>query len=111
MEKPKEFLDDKYSIYLVDNTIWTDFAKELNKKGFKWSGHSKINETIERNGGLKPIYAKGMPFIINIYDFDAKLIYYQDINLYRDEDVSKIKNCINVNIDEYLSVPYRFIRR
>lgn len=36
MEKPKEFLDDKYSIYLVDNTIWTDFAKELNKKGFKW---------------------------------------------------------------------------
>ena len=106
-----EYISSKYSIYLVNNTIWTEFAKELNQKGFQGSGHSKIDETLERNGGLKPIYAKGMPFIINIYDFDAKLIYYQDIHLYMNEDSSKIKDCINVNIDKYLSTPYKFIRR
>lgn len=106
-----EYISSEYSVYLVNNTIWADFAKELNQKGFKWSGHSKIDETLEMNGGLKSIYAKGVPFIINIYDFDEKLIYYQDIQLYIGEDSSKIKNYTKVNIDKYLSTPYKFIRK
>lgn len=95
MRKTKFYRDDR-QFYIVDKETWALFAQELINIGFEWSGHSKIDTKLAQNHGLKVEYMSGQkPFVINIYDYKAKLICYSMLEALDPEVINDVVYCTN----------------
>lgn len=95
MKKMKFYKEDK-QFYIVDKDSWAEFAQEMIDNGFEWSGHSKIDTKLAQNHGLKVEYMSGQkPFVINVYDPEAKLICYSMLEALDPEVINDVVYCTN----------------
>lgn len=97
-------LENNKSIYILDKTIWQDFANELIQNGYLWSGKTSVEVDLEKNTGISSKYINGEPFIIDIYDAEHKLFCIKPIYLLpevedfnspdeAESSLAKIKDC------------------
>lgn len=97
-------LENNKSIYILDKTVWQDFATELIQNDYLWSGKTSVDVNLEKNTGISSQHINGEPFIIDIYDVEHKLfcikpIYLlpkvEDFNDPNDAELilNKIKDC------------------
>lgn len=95
MGNTKFYKEDK-QFYIVDKDSWAEFAQEMINLGFEWSGHSKIDTKLAQNHGLKVEYMSGQkPFVINVYELDAKLICYSMLEALDPEVIDSVVYCIS----------------
>lgn len=95
MRKTKFYNEDK-QFYIVDKDSWAELAQEMIDSGFEWSGHSKIDTKLAQNHGLKVEYMSGQkPFVINVYELDAKLICYSMLEALDPEVIDSVVYCIS----------------
>lgn len=95
MQKTKFYNKDK-QFYIVGKDSWAGFAQEMINLGFEWSGHSKIDTKLAQNHGVKVEYMSGQkPFVINVYEPDAKLICYSMLEALDPEVIDDVVYCIN----------------
>ena len=95
MGNTKFYKEDK-QFYIVDKDSWAEFAQEMINLGFEWSGHSKIDTKLAQNHGLKVEYMSGQkPFVINVYELDAKLICYSMLEALDPEVIGSVVYCIS----------------
>ena len=95
MQKTKFYKKDK-QFYIVDKDSWAEFAQEMIDNGFEWSGHSKIDTKLAQNHGLKVEYMSGQkPFVVNVYDPEAKLICYSMLEALDPDVIDSVVYCIS----------------
>lgn len=95
MGKTKFYKEGK-QFYIVDKDSWAEFAQEMIDNGFEWSGHSKIDTKLAQNHGLKVEYMSGQkPFVINVYEPDAKLICYSMLEALDPDVIDNVVYCIS----------------